>query len=198
MLSCENEFCWEKVGNQTDTLVTASERDKTKRIRDQGSVRDLYGILLLYINKMKIYCNSYWKPHIKSIAKHVSQKLGFLSRARGYFSPSQLLAIYKCQIRPSLEYCSHVWAGAPKSLHLLDRVQSKAIRLISNPNLTNSQQSLSHRRLVADLSIVYRYFHGHCLRKSRVLFLIQWGVFEPPEALPIDTLSKLHYLIHDM
>ena len=40
--------------------------------------------------------------------------------------------------------------------------QSKAIHLINNPNLTNSLQTLSHRRLVADLSIFYRYFHGHC------------------------------------
>ena len=73
-----------------------------------------------------------------------------------------LFDIYKSQIRPSLEYCFHVWGGAPKSsLHLLDRVQSKAIRLINNPNLTNSLQSLSYRRLVADLSMFYRYFHGH-------------------------------------
>ena len=115
-----------------------------------------------------ISSNLTWKPHINSIAKHASQKLGFLSRARGYFSPSQLLTVYKSQIRPSLEYCSHVWGGAPKSsLHLLDRVQSKAIRLINNPNLTSSLQSLSHRRLVADLSIFYRYFHGHCSQEIK-------------------------------
>ena len=112
--------------------------------------------------------NFTWKPHINSIAKHASQKLGFLSRARGYFSPSQLLTIYKSQIRPSLEYSSHVWGGSSKSsLHLLDRVQSKAIHLINNPNHTNSVQSLSHRRLVADLSIFYRYFHGHCSQEIK-------------------------------
>ena len=61
-----------------------------------------------------------------------------------------------------MEYCSHVWCGAPKSsLHLLDGFQSKTTCLINNPNLTNSLQSLFHRRLVADLSIFYRYFHGH-------------------------------------
>ena len=109
-----------------------------------------------------------WKSHINSIAKHASQKLGFLSRARGYFSPSKLLTIYKSQIHPSLEYCSHVWGGAPKSsLHLLDRVQSTAILLINNPNLTNFLQSLSHRLLVADLSIFYRYFHGNCSQKIK-------------------------------
>ena len=117
---------------------------------------------------LSVSSNLTWKPHIISIAKHASQKLGFLSRARGYFSPSQLLTIYKSQIRPSLEYCSHVWGGAPKSsLNLLDRVQSKAIRLINNPNLINSLQSLSHRRLVADLSIFYRYFHGHCSQEIK-------------------------------
>ena len=131
-----------------------------------------------------------WKPHINSIEKYASQKLGFLSRARGYFSPSQLLTVYKSQIRPSLEYCSHFWGGAPKSRHLLNRVQSKAIHLINNPNLTNSLQSLSHCRLIADLSIFYCFFMDIALRKSRILFLIQRGVFEPPEALPIHTLSS--------
>ena len=117
---------------------------------------------------LSISSNLIWKPHINSIAKHASQKLGFLSRARGYSSLSQLLTIYKSQIRPSLEYCSHIWGGAPKSsLHLLYRVHSKAIRLINNPNLTNSLLSLSHRRLVADLSIFYRYFHGHCSQEIK-------------------------------
>jgi len=148
---------------------------------------------------LSISSNLTWKLHINSIAKHASQKLGFLSRARGYFSPSQLLTIYKSETRPSLKYFSHVWGGAPiSSLYLLDRVQSKATRLINNLNLTNSLQSLSNHRLVADLSIFYHFFHGHCSQKSRILFLTQWGMFEPPEALPIHTLSKLHYLIHEL
>ena len=87
-----------------------------------------------------------WKTHIYPISKHASQKLGFLSRARDYFFPSQLLTISKSQIRPSLGYCSHVWGIALRSsLHLLDNVQP-----------------LSHHQLVADLSIFYIYFHGHC------------------------------------
>ena len=36
-----------------------------------------------------------------------------------------------------------------------------------NPNLTKSLQSFSHRHLVADLSIFYRYFHGHCSLETR-------------------------------
>ena len=76
--------------------------------------------------------------------------------------------MYKSQIRPFLEYCSHVWSGAPKStLCLLDKVQSKAIRLINNPNLIKLLQPLSHRRLVGDLSIYYRYFNRQCSQEIR-------------------------------
>ena len=42
-----------------------------------------------------------------------------------------------------------------------------AIRLINHPNFTNSLQSLSYLLLVADLSIFYRYFHGHCSLEIR-------------------------------
>ena len=88
--------------------------------------------------------NQTWILHIRSIAKHAFQKLGFLSRVRGYFLPPQLGTIYKSQFPLSLEYCSHIWSGAPKSsLHHRDKIQSNAIRLINNPNLTNSLQSLS-------------------------------------------------------
>ena len=117
---------------------------------------------------LSLSSNLTWKTHIHSFAKHASQKLGFLARARRFFSSSHLLTIYKSQIRPSLEYCSHVWSGAPKStLCLLDKVQSKAIRLINNPNLTKYLQPLSRRRLVGDLSIFYSYFHGYSSQEIR-------------------------------
>ena len=106
---------------------------------------------------LSLSANPTWKYHIRSLPKHASQKLGFLARAGEFFSSSRLLTTYKSQIHLSLEYCSNVCGGAPKStLCLLDKVQSKAIRLINNPNLTTSLQPLSHRRLVGDLSIFNR------------------------------------------
>ena len=41
-------------------------------------------------------------------------------------------------------------------------------------------------------------FTDIALRKLRILFLIQLGVFKPPGALTIHTLSKLHYLTHEL
>nr|CAH7723091.1 unnamed protein product [Callosobruchus chinensis] len=59
----------------------------------------------------------------------------------------------KAQIRPSLEYCSHIWgAAALTTLAILDAVQRRAIRLIGDPDLTFHLQPLSHRRAIGDLS----------------------------------------------
>ena len=46
--------------------------------------------------------------------------------------------LYTSQIRHTLDYCSHIWGGAPtSSLKLLDAVQRRKIRLINDPSLTN-------------------------------------------------------------
>ncbi|CAG9824122.1 unnamed protein product [Phaedon cochleariae] len=53
--------------------------------------------------------NLSWENHVRSIDKTASQKLGFLFRVKSYFTSSQLLMIYKAQIRPVLEYCFHIF-----------------------------------------------------------------------------------------
>nr|CAH7761314.1 unnamed protein product [Callosobruchus chinensis] len=86
-----------------------------------------------------------------------------LSNKRKYFSPSNLLTLYKAQIKPSLEYCSHIWgAGALTTLSILDAVQRRAIRLIGDPALTCHLQPLSHRCAVDDLSLFHRHSNGFC------------------------------------
>nr|CAH7731406.1 unnamed protein product [Callosobruchus chinensis] len=101
--------------------------------------------------------------HVLSIATAAGKMLGYLLRARKYFSPSNLLTLYKAQIRPSLEYCSQIWgAAAPTTLSMLDVVQRRAIRLIGDPALTCHLQPLSHRRAVGNLSHLYWYSDGFC------------------------------------
>nr|CAH7736140.1 unnamed protein product [Callosobruchus chinensis] len=57
-----------------------------------------------------------------------------------------LLTLYKAQIIPSLEYCSHIWgAAAPSTLSILDAVHRRQTRLIGEPTLTCQLQPLSHR-----------------------------------------------------
>ena len=148
---------------------------------------------------LSLSSNLTWRTHIHSLAKHASQKLGYLARDHGFFSSSHLLSIYKFQIHPSLDYCSHVWGGAPKStLCLLDKVQSKAIRLINNPNLTKSLQPLSHRHLVGDLSILYRYFNGHCSQEIRDIIPVHLRLVRTTRSSTHSHPSKFHCLLREI
>ena len=51
--------------------------------------------------------------YIISITKTASRKTGFLVHSMNFFSPELPLFLYKSIIRPCMEYCCHVWAGAP-------------------------------------------------------------------------------------
>ena len=102
-----------------------------------------------------------WRDHIVQIAKSASKKLGVLFRCKQYFNSDQLFKLYTGFIRPCLEYCSHIWGSSPYT-SLLDRIESKAIRLIGDPSLTSTLDPLSLRRKVASLSLFYRYYFGHC------------------------------------
>ena len=92
-------------------------------------------------------------------------KVGSLFCARGFLSNEAILYIYKSVIRPSMEYCSHIWAGAPaKYLSTLDKIQKRIVNLV-DPELGSVFHTLSHRRTVASLSLFYKYFHQQCSRE---------------------------------
>ena len=48
-----------------------------------------------------------------SIAKTASKKIGVLICSMKFLSPEVALYLYKSTTRPCMEYCCHVWAGAP-------------------------------------------------------------------------------------
>ena len=95
-----------------------------------------------------------WNDHISTAAKADACKLGLLFKSRRYFTTSQLLSLYKAPIRSCLEYCSHLWREASKhSLVTMDAIQKRAIKLIGDPTLTYSLDSMAHRRSVSALWI---------------------------------------------
>ena len=98
-----------------------------------------------------------WGSYIISIAKTGSKKIGALIRSIKFLSPEVVLNLYKSTIRPSIEYCCHVWAGARSCyLELLDKLQKRICRT-GGPLLAASLEPLAHRRNVASLSLFYRY-----------------------------------------
>ena len=50
--------------------------------------------------------------YIISIAKTASKKIGALISFMKCLSPKVALYLYKSTIRPCMEYCCHIWAGA--------------------------------------------------------------------------------------
>ena len=70
--------------------------------------------------------------------------------------------LYKSTIHPCLEYCCHVWAGAPSCyLELLDRLQKQICRAIVS-SFAACLEPLAHRRNRASRSLFYRYYFGRC------------------------------------
>ena len=69
-----------------------------------------------------------------------------------------------------MEYCCHVYAGAPSCyLELLDKLQNRICKTVG-PSLDASLESLAHRRNVASLSLFYRYYFGRCSSEPAQLF----------------------------
>ena len=103
-----------------------------------------------------------WGSYIISIAKTTSKKIGALIRSMKFLSPEVALYLYKFTIRPCMEYCCHIWAGAPSCyVDLLDKLTKQICRIVG-PSLVASLQPLAHCRNVASLSLFYRYYSGRC------------------------------------
>ena len=61
-----------------------------------------------------------------------------------------------------MEYCCHVWAGAPSFyLDLLDKLQKRICRTVG-PSFAASLEPLAHCWNVASLCLFYRYYFGRC------------------------------------
>ena len=61
-----------------------------------------------------------------------------------------------------MEYCCHVWAGAPTCyLELMDKLQKRICRTVVT-SLAASIEPLAHRQNAASFSLFYRYYFARC------------------------------------
>ena len=79
-----------------------------------------------------------------------------------FLYPEVALHLYKSTIWLCMEYCCHVWAGAPICyLELLDKLQKWICRTVG-PSLAASLEPLAHCCIVASLSLFDSYYFGRC------------------------------------
>ena len=122
---------------------------KCMGLEENSSFKTL-GLALL----SKLDCGSY----TISIAKTTSTKIGVLIRSMKFLSSEVALYLYKSTIWSFMEYCCHVWAGAPICcLELLDMLHKRKCRTVG-PSLAASFEPLAHRWNVASLNLFYRYY----------------------------------------
>ena len=84
-----------------------------------------------------------WGSYIISIAKTASKNIGALIRSMKFLFPEVALYLYKSTICPCMQYCYHIWAGAP----------SFYLEFLLGPSLAVSLEPLAHCRNVASLSL---------------------------------------------
>ena len=116
-----------------------------------------------------------WGSYIICIAKTASKKIRALIRSTKFLSPELALFLYKSTIRPCMEYCCHVWTGAPSCyLDLLDKLQKRICRTVG-PLLAASLEPLAHCQNVASLSLFYSYYFGSCSSGLAELVLLPFS-----------------------
>ena len=150
-----------------------------------------------------------WGSYIISIAKTASKKIGALIHSMKFLSPEVALYLYKSTIRPCMEYCCHVWAGAPSCyLDLLDKLQKRICRIVG-PSLAAFLEPSAHSPNVPSLSLFYRYlvdvlqnwlnsfhflFHEGCLLVILIDCMIFLSPFLDVTSMYMSTVSFLAQL----
>ena len=85
-----------------------------------------------------------WGSYVISIAKIASRKIGTLIRSMKFLSPDIALYLYKPTIWPGMQYCCHVWAGAPSCYLELSYMLQKGIYRTGSPSLAASLEPMAH------------------------------------------------------
>ena len=99
-----------------------------------------------------------WSSHIISISKTTSKRIGALFRSMKFRSLEVALYLNKSTLCPCLEYCCHIWAGAPSCyLELLDKLQ-KQICMTVGLALAAFLEPLAHQQNMVSLSLSFRYY----------------------------------------
>ena len=100
-----------------DSLVQSCSVKKLFRTCLQDLLENAKMLGLTFSSKLD------WGSYIISITKTASKKIRVLIRSMKFLSPEVALYLYKSTIRPCMEYCCHVWAGAPSCyLESLDKL----------------------------------------------------------------------------
>jgi hypothetical protein len=131
--------------------------------------RDLQMVDKIKILGVTIASNLKWDCHISNVVHRASNKLYMLKLLRKFKLPvKDLLTIYRCYVRPLLEYAVPVWnAGITDShVHMLERVQKRALRII----LGQDYNCYSHALKLCNLTNLKMRRENICVKFARNMY----------------------------
>ena len=149
--------------------------------------------------------------YIISVAKTASKKIGALIRSMKFLSPEAALYPHKSTIQSCMEYCCHIWAGAPSCfLELLDKLQKRISRAgrpllaASLEPLAASSSKCSQLRFFVGINLVdvhlnrVNWLHFPILKGGLLVILIDCMIFLSPfldvTRISMSTVSFLAHL----
>ena len=94
-------------------LILFDQSNNTGAINVRIDVSVLEGKSLFKMLGLTFSSTLDWGSYIISIAKRTSKKIEILIHSMKFLSPEVAIYFYKSIIRPCVECCCHVWAGAP-------------------------------------------------------------------------------------
>lgn len=116
----------------------------------------------LFSNFLRKWNDKYNYDSSISILHHIAKRFDQILDVVVYKYKTIHCFSYSLSLRPKLEYCCHLWAGAVQSSFFsLSRVQ-KHLYIHVGDKLFFNLQSLSHRRNVESLLLLCCLFHGNC------------------------------------
>ncbi len=132
-----------------DTIIR-----KTKQEKDLGVI---------------ISCNGKSSEQCTLAVKKANAILGMIKRNILYKSKDNMVRLYKSLVRPRLEYCIQAWSPfLRKDIDMLERVQSRATKMIEGYDKYSSEERLlktgliplEKRRVRGDLIQVFKMLKG--------------------------------------
>ena len=133
----------------------------------------MHGNSLEHISEQKdlgVIIHNSLKPSLQcaAAAKKANQVRGQIVRSFSFRSRDIITRLYKCYVRPHLEYAVQAWSPwTAKDIDLLESVQKRAVRMISGLSGSYEEKlhqigllSLSQRRQRGDLIETYKILKG--------------------------------------
>ena len=90
--------------------------------------------------------NLTWYSHIDKLCKKIASAIGVIKRVKPFVPQSTLLNIYNPLVQSNFDYCSLIWGNCGKTLsNKLQKLQNRAVRVITSPNFDVDVDSLFHK-----------------------------------------------------